>query len=81
MGVAAATRQFRIGRLEHLHGITKWSRYAIQLRDDPQDISQPLINDSCAAQSGGDWKTQRDNMNAETGARGPSPRPVVHRYP
>src|ERR1700733_15007992 len=37
----------------------RWSRYAIQLRDEPHDISEPLINDSCAAPSGGDWKTQR----------------------
>jgi len=35
----------------------QWSRYAIQFRDDPQDISEPLINDSCVAPSGGDCRS------------------------
>jgi hypothetical protein len=34
----------------------QWSRYAIQFRDDPQDISETLINDSCVAPSGGDCR-------------------------
>jgi hypothetical protein len=35
----------------------QWSRYAIQFGDDPQDISEPLINDSCVAPSGGDCRS------------------------
>jgi len=36
--------------------VTNGSRDAIQFRDDPQDIREALINDSCVAPSGGDCR-------------------------
>jgi hypothetical protein len=48
----------------------QWSRHAIQFRDDPQDISEPLINDSCVAPSGTDCRSITSS-NTLPGVAGP----------